>query len=153
MSRSAIPRLLTAFSIGWCITPTASKCEANRCVKSVAARSSNFRRRRSVRRRRILRSRPLTRSRDGPRVASLRERRKEKRRGKRGKLKKRVSHSFHRAWKSGQPRRIPTFAPRRRRGSYPEERTKKDEDKTKLQLTHPGHFMHHNCASVASLRP
>jgi hypothetical protein len=38
-------------------------------------------------------------------------------RGKRGKLKKRVSHSFHRAWKSGkkQERRIPTFPPRRRR--------------------------------------
>jgi len=40
------------------------------------------------------------------------------RRGKRGKLKKRVSHSFHRAWKSGQRRRIPTFPQRRRRLSH-----------------------------------
>ena len=31
------------------------------------------------------------------------------RHGKRGKLKKQVSPSFHRAWKSGQRRRIPTF--------------------------------------------
>ena len=30
---------------------------------------------------------------------------------------------------------------------------KKDEAKTKFQLTDPGHFMQHNCASVASLRP
>jgi DNA replication protein DnaC len=37
-------------------------------------------------------------------------------RGKRGKLNNRVSHSFHRAWESGPPRRIPTFPPRRRRG-------------------------------------
>jgi hypothetical protein len=36
-------------------------------------------------------------------------------RGKRGKLKTRVSHSFHRAWKSGKKRRIFTFPPRRRR--------------------------------------
>ena len=37
--------------------------------------------------------------------------------GKRGKLKnqKRVSPSFHRAWKSGPNRRIPTFPPCRRR--------------------------------------
>ena len=42
------------------------------------------------------------------------------RRGKRGKLKKRVSHSFLRAWKSGQKRRIPTFPqPRRRRVLHP----------------------------------
>jgi len=34
--------------------------------------------------------------------------------GKRGKLKKRVPHSFHRAWNSGQKLRIPTFPPRRR---------------------------------------
>ena len=37
------------------------------------------------------------------------------RRGKRGKLKRRVSHSFHRAWKSGKKRRIPTFPQRLRR--------------------------------------
>jgi len=43
------------------------------------------------------------------------------RRGKRGKLKLRVSHSFLRAWKSGQERRIPTFPqPRRRRVSHPQ---------------------------------
>jgi hypothetical protein len=43
------------------------------------------------------------------------------RRGKRGKLKERVSHSSLRAWESGQQRRIPTFPqPRRRRGSHPE---------------------------------
>src|SRR5579875_1118356 len=35
--------------------------------------------------------------------------------GKRGKLKQRVSPSSHRAWKSGRPRRIPTFPQRRRR--------------------------------------
>src|SRR5579875_203022 len=35
--------------------------------------------------------------------------------GKRGKLKRRVSPSSHRAWKSGRPRRIPTFPQRRRR--------------------------------------
>lgn len=37
------------------------------------------------------------------------------RRGKRGKLKRRVSHSSHRACKSGKKRRVPTFPPRRRR--------------------------------------
>ena len=37
------------------------------------------------------------------------------RRGKRGKLKRRVSHSFHRAWESGKKRRIPTFPQRLRR--------------------------------------
>src|SRR5579859_4278414 len=59
-------------------------------------------------------------------------------RGKRGKLKKRVSHSSHRAWKSGkeQRRRISTFPPRRRRGSYLEERGK-HEGKTKFRLTDP----------------
>jgi hypothetical protein len=39
--------------------------------------------------------------------------------GKRGKLKKRVSHSSLRAWKSGKQRQLPTFAqPRRRRISH-----------------------------------
>src|SRR5271157_2654194 len=37
------------------------------------------------------------------------------RRGKRGKLKKRVSRPSLRAWKSGTKRRIPTFPQRRRR--------------------------------------
>ena len=42
------------------------------------------------------------------------------RRGKRGKLPERVSHSFLRAWKSGKERRIPTFPqPRRQRVSHP----------------------------------
>jgi hypothetical protein len=42
------------------------------------------------------------------------------RRGKRGKLKKRVSHSSLRAWKSGPERRISTFPqPRPRRESHP----------------------------------
>src|SRR5579875_2614838 len=35
--------------------------------------------------------------------------------GKRGKLKQRVSPSSHLAWKSGRPRRLPTFPQRRRR--------------------------------------
>ena len=60
-------------------------------------------------------------------------------RGKRGKLKKRVSHSFHRAWKSGkkQERRIPTFPPRRRRVYINKD---KNESATRFQLTDAGHF-------------
>ena len=56
-------------------------------------------------------------------VTALRARRDEKRGGnaapwKEWKTPKRVSLSFHRAWKSGQKQRhrIPTFPPRRRRG-------------------------------------
>jgi len=73
-------------------------------------------------------------------------------RGKRGKLKepKRVSHSFHRAWKSGKPGRIPTFPPRRRRILHARERENAAE--TEFQLTDPGHFKHDKGASVASLR-
>jgi hypothetical protein len=72
-------------------------------------------------------------------------------RGKRGKLKKRVSHSSHRAWKSGTQRRIPTFPPRRRR-VHIHKKGPKDEAKTKFQLTLAGHFRHYNFASVAALR-
>jgi hypothetical protein len=75
-------------------------------------------------------------------------------RGKPGKLPKRVSHPFHRAWKSGkeQRRRISTFPPRRRRVSFSGKERRKDDVETKFQLTDPGHFKHHNNASVASLR-
>jgi len=39
--RSAIPPWPTAFSTGWCTTPSASRCGVNRCAKSAAARSSD----------------------------------------------------------------------------------------------------------------
>ena len=46
------------------------------------------------------------------------------RRGKRGKLKKRVSHSFLRAWKPGKDRRVSTFPQRRRRLSQTQKHQK-----------------------------
>ncbi len=69
-------------------------------------------------------------------------------RGKPGKVQKRVSHPFHRTWIPTPSR--PTFPPRRRRAllSRKERRT----DETEFSLTGPGHFKHHNHASVASLR-
>jgi hypothetical protein len=72
--------------------------------------------------------------------------------GKRGKLPKRGSHSFHRPWKSGQElrRRISTFPPRRRRVYINKEG--KNETETTFQLTHGGQFKHDKNASVASLR-
>jgi hypothetical protein len=74
--------------------------------------------------------------------------------GKRGKLQKlkRISHSFHRAWKSGtgQPDSHISTAPAA--GLISEEGDKKDEEKIQFQLTDPGHFKHHKNASVASLR-
>jgi hypothetical protein len=73
------------------------------------------------------------------------------RRGKRGKLKRRVSPSFRRAWKSGPERRIPTFPPRQRR-AYIHKKGEKNEAKTKFQLTLHGHFPHYYFPSVASLR-
>ena len=54
--------------------------------------------------------------------------------GKPGKLPERVSHSFHRAWKSGG---IPTFPPRRRRNIFTRKKRRKDEAKTEFQLTDP----------------
>jgi hypothetical protein len=77
-------------------------------------------------------------------------------RGKRGKLKKpkRVSHSFHRAWKSGQKPKAPDFhistAPAAALSYWG--RTK-DEGKTKFQLTESDPFKQDRNASVASLRP
>jgi len=73
-------------------------------------------------------------------------------RAKRGKLKKRVSHSFHRAWKSGQKqkRRISTFPPRRRRLYIITK--EQNEPENKFQLTDLGQFKHDKNASVASLR-
>jgi hypothetical protein len=73
-------------------------------------------------------------------------------RGKRGKLKTRVSHSFHRAWKSGKLRRIPTFPPRRRRVLFSMKRRRKHEAKTAFRLTDAGHFDHYGLASGALLR-
>jgi hypothetical protein len=73
-------------------------------------------------------------------------------RGKRGKLKEQVSHPSHRAWKSGkgQPDSHISTAPAAdlilKKGD------KKDEEKTKFQLTNPDHFKHDKNASVASLR-
>ena len=75
--------------------------------------------------------------------------------GKRGKLQKpkRVFHSFHRAWKSGQKqrRRISTFPPRRRL-LYLTKKGQKNEAKTKFQLTESDHLKQDKNASVASLR-
>jgi hypothetical protein len=73
-------------------------------------------------------------------------------RGKRGKLQKlkRVSHPFHRAWKSGQ---APDFhistAPA---AGLILKDGEKNEAETEFRLTDPGHFKHHKDASVTSLR-
>jgi len=91
------------------------------------------------------------------RVAALRAQRDEERRGndapwKAWKTQKRVSHSFHRAWKSGQKqkRRISTFPPRRRRLYIITK--EQNEPENKFQLTDLGQFKHDKNASVASLR-
>jgi hypothetical protein len=73
-------------------------------------------------------------------------------RGKRGKLKEQVSHSFHRAWKSGKGRPDSHISTAPAAGLISEEGDKKDEEKIQFQLTDPGHFKHHKNASVASLR-
>jgi hypothetical protein len=72
--------------------------------------------------------------------------------GKRGKLPERVSHPFHRAWKSGtrQPDSHISTAPAT--GLILKKGNQNDEKKTEFQLTDPGHFKHHKNASVASLR-
>lgn len=72
---------------------------------------------------------------------------------KNSQKQKRVSHAFHRAWKSGQnqERRISTFPPRRRRVEYKKEE-KRDGTGTEFQLTEGGCFKHYSCASVATLR-
>jgi hypothetical protein len=51
------------------------------------------------------------------------------RRGKRGKLERQVSPSFHRAWKSGKKHRIPTF-PQRRRLLHTTKTNKKETSKS-----------------------
>jgi hypothetical protein len=73
-------------------------------------------------------------------------------RGKRGKLKKRVSHPSHRAWKSGttQPDSHISTAPAA--GLLIRKEKRNDEKNTEFQLTDSGHFKHHKNASVASLR-
>jgi len=125
-SQLPVARWPTAFSIGWCITPTASKCEANRCVKSAPARSSNFRRR-------------------APSAAA----------GSRGVSPQPGAVTGLASLRSEKDERKSAveMTPRAGGETHIQKKGKKDEDKTKLQLTHPGHFMHHNCASVASLRP
>jgi hypothetical protein len=69
------------------------------------------------------------------------------------KTKKRVFHSFHRAWKSGKSKDagFPHF--HRTDGGLISLGKDKHEAETKFQLTDLGHFKHYNCASVASLRP
>ena len=89
------------------------------------------------------------------RVAALRAQRDEERRGndvKRGKLKKRVSHSFHRAWKSGKNKSagFPHF--HRAGGGFISSLKNKNEPENKFQLTDLGQFKHDKNASVASLR-
>ena len=56
-------------------------------------------------------------------------------RGKRGKLPERVSHPFHRAWKSGtgQPDSHISTAPAA--GLFIRKEMRKDEEKTEFQLT------------------
>ena len=73
-------------------------------------------------------------------------------RGKRGKLPERVSHPFHRAWKSGtrQPDSHISTAPAA--GLFMRKEKRNDEKKTEFQLTDSGHFKHDKNASVASLR-
>jgi hypothetical protein len=73
-------------------------------------------------------------------------------RGKRGKLKERVSPPFHRAWKSGQGQPDFHISTAPTAGIFLRKETGKDEEKTEFQLTDPGHFKHHKNASVASLR-
>jgi len=71
-----------AFSTGWCTTLTASRCTASRCAKSAAARNEQRR----------CAPNSLSGAVEMPPH------------GKRGKLPERVSHPFHRAWKSGKGR-------------------------------------------------
>jgi hypothetical protein len=75
-------------------------------------------------------------------------------RGKRGQLKKpkRVSHSFHRAWKSGEKRAGFPHSHRADGGFTQTNRRRKDGAEFEFQLTDPGHLKHHKDASVASLR-
>jgi hypothetical protein len=75
-------------------------------------------------------------------------------RGKRGKLQKlkRVSHPFHRAWKSGTRHPDSHISTAPAAGILMRKETGKDEEKTEFQLTDPGHFKHDKKASVASLR-
>jgi hypothetical protein len=77
-------------------------------------------------------------------------------RGKRGKLKNRVSPSFHRAWKSGQKPK-PGFPHFQRAGGgiylyLAGEGKRKTKAGTEFQLTDPGHFKQDKNVSVASLR-
>jgi len=73
-------------------------------------------------------------------------------RAKRGKLKKRVSHSFHRAWKSGENKSagFPHF--HRAGGGFISSLKNKNEPENRFQLTDLGQFKHDKNASVASLR-
>jgi hypothetical protein len=95
-------------------------------------------------------------------IASLRPEHDETRsavemppRGKRGKLKNRVSPSFHRAWKSGQKPNS-GFPHYHRAGGGIDISFWKGEKKSaagiEFQLTDPGHFKHDKNVSVASLR-
>jgi hypothetical protein len=72
-------------------------------------------------------------------------------RGKRGKLPKRVSPSFHRAWKSGEKHAgFPHF--HRAGGGFTSTPKDNNEAETKFQLTDDASFTHHSSASVATLR-
>jgi hypothetical protein len=56
-------------------------------------------------------------------------------RGKRGKLPERVSHSFHRAWKSGKERPDSHISTAPAAGLFMTKEMKNDGDKTEFQLT------------------
>jgi hypothetical protein len=73
-------------------------------------------------------------------------------RGKRGKLPERVSHPFHRAWKSGKGRPDSHISTAPAAGLFIKMEMRNGEEKTEFQLTDPDHFKQDKNASVASLR-
>ena len=113
MSRSAIPPWPTVFSTGWCTTRTASRCAASPCAKSAAVKNEDRR----------CAPNPARGAVEMPPH------------GKRGKLPERVSHSFHRAWKSGKERPDSHISTAPAAGLFMTKEMKNDGDKTEFQLT------------------